>query len=328
MSDLPWRGVRESMMTPPVIEGFEIVGLLGQGGMATVWKARQRSLNRLVAIKVLSANVANEPDDLLRFCEEARATAKISHPGIVQAYDAVFAEKLYFVMELIDGYTVGQWLRRKGSIPFPEALLVAESVAAALDYAWEQIGMIHCDLKPDNIMVDADGTVKVADLGLSQRHLAQMDLTDEVLGTPHYMSPEQIQGGALDCRSDIYAMGATLYHMLTGRFLFDGKPTAVLDAHLEKAAPSLRQVNPEIPAGVALLVEKMLSKSPQDRQQNWRQVVDDLQRIGQDLPPADVSAACVSSMERDAETDAVVRSINRKIVWKKHPIKRFILGAR
>jgi serine/threonine-protein kinase len=188
--------------------------------------------------------------------------------------------------------------------------------------------MIHCDLKPDNIMVDADGTVKVADLGLSQRHLAQMDLTDEVLGTPHYMSPEQIQGGALDCRSDIYAMGATLYHMLTGRFLFDGKPTAVLDAHLEKAAPSLRQVNPEIPAGVALLVEKMLSKSPQDRQQNWRQVVDDLQRIGQDLPPADVSAACVSSMERDAETDAVVRSINRKIVWKKHPIKRFILGAR
>lgn len=316
------------MMTPPVIEGFEIVGLLGQGGMATVWKARQRSLNRLVAIKVLSANVANEPDDLLRFCEEARATAKISHPGIVQAYDAVFAEKLYFVMELIDGYTVGQWLRRKGSIPFPEALLVAESVAAALDYAWEQIGMIHCDLKPDNIMVDADGTVKVADLGLSQRHLAQMDLTDEVLGTPHYMSTEQIQGGALDCRSDIYAMGATLYHMLTGRFLFDGKPTAVLDAHLEKAAPSLRQVNPEIPAGVALLVEKMLSKSPQDRQQNWRQVVDDLQRIGQDLPPADVSAACVSSMERDAETDAVVRSINRKIIWKKHPIKRFILGAR
>jgi serine/threonine protein kinase len=155
-----------------------------------------------------------------------------------------------------------------------------------------------------------------------------MDLTDEVLGTPHYMSPEQIQGGALDCRSDIYAMGATLYHMLTGRFLFDGKPTAVLDAHLEKAAPSLRQANPEIPAGVALLVEKMLSKSPQDRQQNWRQVVDDLQRIGQDLPPADVSAACVSSMERDAETDAVVRSINRKIVWKKHPIKRFILGAR
>jgi eukaryotic-like serine/threonine-protein kinase len=316
------------MMTPPVIEGFEIVGLLGQGGMATVWKARQRSLNRLVAIKVLSANVANEPDDLLRFCEEARATAKISHPGIVQAYDAVFAEKLYFVMELIDGYTVGQWLRRKGSIPFPEALLVAESVAAALDYAWEQIGMIHCDLKPDNIMVDADGTVKVADLGLSQRHLVQMDLTDEVLGTPHYMSPEQIQGGALDCRSDIYAMGATLYHMLTGRFLFDGKPTAVLDAHLEKAAPSLRQANPKIPAGVALLVEKMLSKSPQDRQQNWRQVVDDLQRIGQNLPPADVSAACVSSMERDAKTDAVVRSINRKIVWKKHPIKRFILGAR
>jgi serine/threonine-protein kinase len=170
--------------------------------------------------------------------------------------------------------------------------------------------------------------VKVADLGLSQRHLAQMDLTDEVLGTPHYMSPEQIQGGNLDCRSDIYAMGATLYHMLTGRFLFDGRPTTVLDAHLEKAGPSLRQVNPELPVPMALLVEKMLSKSAEDRQQNWRQVIEDLRRVGQRLPPTDVSAACVSSMERDAATEAAVRSINRKIVWKKHPIKRFILGAR
>jgi len=316
------------MITPPVIEGFDIVGLLGQGGMATVWKARQRSLDRLVAIKVLSANVANGADDLRRFCEEARAMARISHPGIVQAYDAASADNLYFVMELIDGYTVGQWLRRKGSIPLPEALLVTESVAAALDYAWKQIGMIHCDLKPDNIMVDADGAVKVADLGLSQTHLAQALVADEVLGTPNYMSPEQIQGGDLDCRTDIYAMGATLYHMLTGQFLFNGKPTTVLDAHLEKAAPSLRQFNPEIPVPVALLVEKMLSKFPRDRQQNWRQVIDDLHQVGQDLPPADVSAACVSSMGRDAGTEAAVRSIGRKIVWKKNPIKRFILGAR
>ncbi len=316
------------MITPPVIEGFDIVGLLGQGGMATVWKARQRSLGRLVAIKVLSANVATGPDDLRRFCEEARAMARISHPGIVQAYEAASADNLYFVMELIDGYTVGQWLRRKGSIPLPEALLVTESVAAALDYAWKQIGMIHCDLKPDNIMVDADGAVKVADLGLSQTHLAQALVADEVLGTPNYMSPEQIQGGDLDCRTDIYAMGATLYHMLTGQFLFDGKPTPVLDAHLEKVAPSLRQFKPEIPAPVALLVEKMLSKSPQDRQQNWRQVIDDIHQVGQDLPPAGVSAVCVSSMGRDAETEAVVRSIGRKIIWKKHPIKRFILGAR
>jgi serine/threonine-protein kinase len=320
--------MREAMMTPPVIEGFDILGLLGQGGMATVWKARQRSLDRLVAIKVLSANVATGSDDLRQFCEEARATAKISHPGIVQAYDAAFAENLYFVMELIDGYTVGQWLRRKGRIPLPDALLVTESVAAALDYAWEQVGMVHCDIKPDNIMVDSDGTVKVADLGLSQTHLAQALDSDEVQGTPNYMSPEQIQGGDIDCRSDIYAMGATLYHMLTGQFLFNGKPTTVLDAHLEKAAPSLRQFNAEIQTPVALLVEKMLSKLPQDRQQNWRQVIDDLHRAGQDLPPADISAACVSSMKRDAKTDAIVRSISRKIVWKKHPIKRFILGAR
>ncbi len=316
------------MMTPPVIAGFDIVGLLGQGGMATVWKARQRSLDRLVAIKVLAANVANDSEDLRRFCEEARAMAKISHPGIVQAYDAAFAGNLYFVMELIDGYTVGQWLRRKGIIPLPEALLVAESVATALDYAWERIGMIHCDLKPDNIMVDEDGAVKVADLGLSQTHLARTLVADEVLGTPHYMAPEQIQGGDIDCRTDIYAMGATLYHLLTGQFLFNGKPTTVLDAHLEKVAPSLRQFNPEAPVPVALLIEKMLSKSPRNRQQNWRQVLDDLHQIGQDLPPADVSAVCVSSMGRDAATEALVRSIGRKIVWKTNPIMRFILGAR
>lgn len=316
------------MITLPVIDGFDIVGLLGQGGMATVWKARQRSLDRLVAIKVLSANVANTPDDLQRFFEEARAMAKISHPGIVRAYDAAIAGSLYFVMELVDGYTVGQWLRRKGTIPLDEALLVTESVAEALDYAWEQIGMIHCDLKPDNIMVDADGAVKVADLGLSQTHLAHALVADEVLGTPHYMAPEQIQGGDIDCRTDIYAMGATLYHLLTGQFLFNGQPTTVLDAHLEKAAPSLRQFKPEIPVPVALLVEKMLSKAPRDRQQNWRQVIDDLHRLAENAPPANVSAACVSSMGRDAATEAAVRAIGRKIVWKKHPIKRFILGAR
>ncbi len=316
------------MITAPVIEGFDIVGLLGQGGMASVWKARQLSLDRLVAIKVLSPHVASDPEDIRRFCEEARATAKISHPGIVQAYDAGFSDTLYIVMELIDGYTVGQWQRRKGYIPLQDTLVVAENVAVALEYAWEQIGMIHCDLKPDNIMVDADGTVKVADLGLSQTHLAKALVQDEVLGTPHYMSPEQIQGGDLDYRSDIYAMGATLYHLLSGRFLFDGTPESVLDAHLEKVAPSLRQFNPEIPVSVALMIEKMLSKYPQDRQQGWRQVRDDLQRAGRDLPPAGVNGTCVSSMGRDAETEAVVRSLGRKIVWKKPQLKRFKMGAR
>ncbi len=158
--------------------------------------------------------------------------------------------------------------------------------------------------------------MKVADLGLSQTH-AKAVISDEILGTPHYMPPEQIQGGALDCRADIYAMGATLYHMLTGQLLFDGEPGAVMDAHLEQAASSLRQFKPEIPVNVALLVEKMLAKFPHDRQQDWKQVTADIRRIERSLPPAGISTVCVSSMARDAETEAFARSLGRKIVWKR-----------
>jgi len=316
------------MITPPKIEGFDIVGLLGQGGMATVWKARQRSLDRLVAIKVLSSTFSSDPEDIRRFCEEARALAQISHGGIVRAYDASFSNGIYFVMELIKGYTVGQWQRRKGFIPLEDALTVVENVAIALDYAWIQHRMIHCDIKPDNIMIDSDGAVKVADLGLSRTYLANVCVSDEVLGTPHYMAPEQIQGGEMDCRADIYAMGATLYHMLTGRFLFEGEPMGVLDAHLTKTAPSLRRFKPEIPVPVALMIEKMLAKDPGDRQRDWRQVISDVERVRTNLMPEDVRAACVSSMARDAATEAAVHVLNRKVLWKRPCVKTLTFRAR
>lgn len=315
------------MMTPPVIEGFDIVGLLGQGGMATVWKARQRSLDRLVAIKVLAPNFAVDPEEIQRFCDEARAAANLSHNGIVQVYDATFADGLYFIMELIDGYTMGQWQRRKGSIPLADVLIVAENVATALDYAWSQHQMVHCDIKPDNIMVDADGTVKVADLGLSQTHTIKAPDSKDILGTPHYMPPEQIQGQPVDCRADIYALGATLYHMLSGHLLFDGDANEVMNAHLEQAAPSVRTFKPDVPCVVALFIEKMLSKFAHDRQQNWGQVLADLRRVERNLPPTGVSPECVSSMGRDTETETFARSLGRKIVWKRPCKKTFILRA-
>lgn len=315
------------MMTPPKIEGFEILGLLGQGGMATVWKARQQSLDRLVAIKVLAPNFAIDPEEIRRFCDEARAAANLAHKGIVQVFDATFANGLHFVMELIDGYTMGQWQRRKGTIPIADALIVAENVATALDYAWSQHGIIHCDIKPDNIMVDADGTVKVADLGLSRTHATHDGDCDDILGTPHYMPPEQIQGQTLDCRSDIYAMGASLYHMISGSLLFDGDPNDVMTAHLEQAAPSVRQLVPDVPVVVALLIEKMLSKFPHDRQQNWQQVLADLKKVERGLSPAGVNPECVSSMGRDAETKAFARTLGRKIIWKRSCKKKVILHA-
>ncbi|NLL84350.1 MAG: serine/threonine protein kinase [Lentisphaerae bacterium] len=315
------------MMTPPEIEGFEISGLLGQGGMATVWKARQLSLDRMVAIKVLSPRFAVDPEEIRRFCEEARATANLSHKGIVQVYDATFANGLYFVMEFIDGYTMGQWQRRKGSIGVADALIVAENVATALDYAWKQHGLIHCDIKPDNIMVDADGTVKVADMGLARTYTTMGGDCDDVLGTPNYMPPEQVQGKELDCRADIYALGASLYHMISGRLLFDGDPHDVMAAHMERQAPSIRFINSDVPVPVTLMIEKMLSKFAADRQQDWLQVLADVKRVEKNQAPAGVSADCVSSMGRDAETESYARSLGKKIVWKKPTQKKIILRA-
>ncbi|MDD4872570.1 MAG: serine/threonine-protein kinase, partial [Kiritimatiellae bacterium] len=205
------------------ITGFEILECLGQGGMATVWKARQLSLDRIVAIKVLSSRMARDVADIERFLKEAKSAAKLKHSGIIQVYD-VNAEnnQYYIVMEYVAGYTVGDWLRRKSILSEEDALLVVDSVADALDYAWNKESIIHCDIKPDNIIIDSDGTVKVADLGLA-RTISAMSTRQEdeyVMGTPAYMSPEQARGdGDLDCRADIYSLGAMLYHLVTGKIL-------------------------------------------------------------------------------------------------------------
>jgi serine/threonine-protein kinase len=291
------------------LPNFEVLGLLGRGGMASVWKARQLSLDRHVAVKILSSSFATDPEDIRRFREEARAAAQLKHPGIVEVYDANFADGVYyFVMELVDGYTMGELLRRKGRIDEGDALIVAESVAVAMDYAWTHFQMVHCDIKPDNIMADADGTVKITDLGLS-RSVAAMkhersDATDEILGTPAYMSPEQVYGSErLDCRSDIYELGATLYHMVTGRMLFHGRTDdEMLHCHVDRSqAPDPRQFSPGwVSEGFAVLLEKMLAKEPRHRHPDWKWVLTDLNRIrgGYPLLPARLPP-CGSSMARD-----------------------------
>ena len=157
------------MSAPFELPGFEILEKLGEGGMATVWKARQLSLDRIVAIKVMSSVLAEDADDVERFQAEARSAAKLKDQGIVQVYDADAHNGMYyFVMEFVAGYSVGDWIRRSGAIDESDILLVAESVAAALAHAWEKESIVHCDIKPDNVMIDGDGTVKVADLGLAR----------------------------------------------------------------------------------------------------------------------------------------------------------------
>jgi len=285
------------MREVPKIEGYEIVGLLGTGGMATVWKARQHSLDRMVAIKVLNKHLALREDELEQFREEVRLAARLSHPEIVRVYDAsLTAGRCHVVMELVDGYTVGQWMRRKGRLGVGDALTVGLAVANALGYAWGRHAMVHCDVKPDNIMVHSDGSVKVTDLGLARTFSAarQQDgeeWTQEVVGTPAYMSPEQIQGFTdLDCRTDIYSLGATLYHLLTGELLFGADPDQTLLDQLHNQAPPLDgrvELETATLRDLDLLLAKMLAKDRDLRPPDWHTAASDMRRVLNGAMPSD-----------------------------------------
>lgn len=265
------------------LTGFELLELLGEGGMGAVWKARQLSLDRLVAVKLLLPQVGQDPESIQQIMTEARTAARLKHPGIVQVYDASEENGHYFfVMEYVDGYSVGQWLVRSKVLPWKEALVVVESVALALEYAWQTAGLIHCDIKPENIMVDRDGTIKVADMGLSRTRESRdyQDMTD-IVGTPAYMSPEQVRGDvSLDCRTDIYALGATLYQMVTGRRLFLGKSDKeVLDCVLTDQVHDPRDIVQGLPATLCALLERMLAKNRNLRIPDWSTVISEIRRV-------------------------------------------------
>lgn len=254
--------------------------------MSTVWKARQRSLNRLVAVKILGKDFASNPEDVRRFHHEAQACANLDHAGIVRVYDVACHEGVpYIIMELIDGYTMGQLLRRKAKLVYDDGLIVLESVAYALNYAWQTAYMVHCDIKPDNIMIDHDGTVKVTDLGLAQTLAATVntDNNDEVIGTPAYIAPEQAYGEQqLDCRTDIYALGASLYHLLTGHTLFPHLTAdQLLTAHVQSEfqAPNICKENADIPQDFSYILGRMLAKDRDERYPDWATLLRDIQHL-------------------------------------------------
>lgn len=266
------------------IPGLELQEKLGEGGMASVWKARQLSLDRIVAVKLLPADAGGDDSDVKRFQAEAKSAAKLKHPGIVQVYDVNLEQGVhYIVMEYIAGYTVRDWLRRKGKLSENEALQVADCVADALEYAWTKERIIHCDIKPDNVMVDADGTVKVADLGLARSARAVVGGVDEshILGTPAYMSPEQVMGVSdLDCRSDIYSLGAMIYELLTGKYPFHGNPEEkILEMQVRDTIEDPITAAPKMTKGTFWLIEKMLAKDRSKRHQDWSEVRVDIAKV-------------------------------------------------
>jgi len=233
------------------IPGFEVLEQVGEGGMAVVWKAHQVSLDRTVAIKVLKSQFTTDPDDVRAFIDEAKSAAKIKHNNLIQVHDVAEHDGLYyFVMEYINGETVGQILEREGPLQQKRALSIVLRIAEALAAAWTQSHVIHRDIKPHNIMIDDDGTVKLADLGLAKivdsAHLSSQLHAGVIEGTPNYISPEQARCSLhTDSRTDMYSLGATLYHMLTGEMPFAGRPPlSVLQAHIEERLPNPKDFAP------------------------------------------------------------------------------------
>ena len=324
-------------MTVPEIQGVEIEGQIGQGGVATVWKGRQLTLDRPVAVKVLQAQWEDDPADVERFQAEARAAAKLKHASIIQVHDANFIEgKYYIVMEFIDGYTVGDWLRRKGKLSQKDALLIAECVADGLSYAWQKERIIHCDIKPDNVMVDRDGTVKIADLGLARTIdvlRPSSETNDEVMGTPAYMSPEQVSGlSDLDCRADIYSLGCMLYHILTGKMPFEGNDVdRVLAQQAQDQIPDILDVVGGVSKPMCALLQKMMAKDRALRQADWQEVLADIQSVRHGclpggLPPPDASTMACSERRMGAVVDTHVETSGKSwCALRKFPLLALVM---
>ena len=291
---------------PPEIPCIQYESYIGQGGMSVVWKAWHTELNKHVAVKILKADCAATGKEVRQFMVESRTMSSLHHPGIVQGYGAEYSNGHYaLIMDYVDGYSFASLLNRKHQLPQIDALIICESVANAMKYAWDTMGIVHCDIKPDNIMVDRDGTIKVMDLGLclSTAAFRPAGQLDEVVGTPAYISPEQVFGDVeLDCRADIYSLGATLYHLVTGRMLFPLMSNDdILRAHVdpEKRAPDPRRFASGISGRFARLLEGMLIKDRDGRYQTWDDVYAAAQTIDAngDLPPLPEGA--ISSISLD-----------------------------
>jgi eukaryotic-like serine/threonine-protein kinase len=272
------------------IPGYEMMEKLGQGAMGTVYKARQLSMNRLVAIKTLHPRFAANPEFLKRLTGEAHLAAKLSHNNIVQAIDVGQAGPLhYFVMEYVSGTTIKQELEEGKLYKEKEAVEIVLQIAQALQHA-NRRGLVHRDVKPANIILTLDGIAKLADLGMARetedraRAKAEKGLT---IGTPYYIAPEQIRGHEdLDVRADMYSLGATLYHMVTSQPPFPHKGIeAVLNAHLTEELTPPDHIRPELSSGLGEVVEIMMAKNRKQRYRNPDDLIVDLECLLNGEPP-------------------------------------------
>jgi eukaryotic-like serine/threonine-protein kinase len=305
------------------IAGYLIEAEVGQGAMAVVYRARQLNLDRPVALKILADELAANQEFVRRFFNEARAAAALSHAHIVQAYDAGVAEGgiPFFAMEYVEGETLLQRIRRQGYVRPGPGIEVALDIADALNYGWQRQGLTHGDIKPENIMINQAGETKLADFGLAK--VAGHDFSgSDILLTPLYAPPEMIRGerrGKGDCRSDIYAFGATLYHLFGGSPPFPGeKAQEVMQRHLTETLEPLRQRNPAVPRRISDLVEVLLRKAPAERPGDWEAVLRSLRDIRKALTEPPGAAVVTAPATHLKLTAGAVRSAHAAVF----PVRR------
>ena len=266
------------MMMEQIANRYEILSLIGQGGMADVYKAKDTILNRIVAIKVLRAKLSDDAMALVRFQREASAASRLSHPNVVDIYDVGEYEGMhYIVMEFIRGRTLKELIAQRGALDVDEAIGVMKQLVSAINHAHEH-KIIHRDIKPQNVLVKDDGTIKITDFGIAVANgSVQLTYNNTVMGSAHYLAPETTQGKEPNEQVDIYSLGIVFYELLTGHVPFTGKtPTEIAIKHLRKPIPYVRDFNPDIPQSVENIVLKATAKNLDDRYVSCKEMLYDL----------------------------------------------------
>ena len=287
---------------------YEILDVLGTGGMAVVYRAYCHRLNRYVAVKILKGELAADQDLRRRFHDESQAVAMLSHPNIVAVYDVSQVDgREFIVMELIDGITLKQYMHKRGGcLNWREALHFITQILQGLKHAHSR-GIIHRDIKPQNVMVLRDGSVKVMDFGIARSTNSQATMTQETIGSVHYISPEQARGSHIDARSDLYSAGVVLYEMLTGRLPFEGdNPVSVAIQHIKSIPIAPRELNPEIPLGMEQITLKAMASMPDRRYSSAEEMLRDLEDFRKN-PEIDFGYSAPGVLDPGEDEPTVVR---------------------
>ena len=300
----------------PPLPNLRFIEKIGIGGMSTVWKALDETRNEIVAVKILNNELTKNKEDLALFKTEEKVMEQINHQGVVKSYQLSNHEGVwYYIMEYVDGYNFSALLGRKQHLQEGDCLLICESIAAALDYAWNEHGVVHCDIKPENIMIQPDGLVKLVDLGIAKSDDIKDSLnttTESVFGTPAYVAPEQaIDAAKVDTRADIYSLGVVLFEMIAGRPPFEGPnaPQILAQTLSDDPFPDIRDFNPEVKPLLAVLIRRMCVKEKERRISDPTALLKEFDRLGYKLTrPASARVQYAQNVET-APTHRSVKSV-------------------